>query len=211
VARVKKIIAADDDLQTCSNNASFVVTIATEMFIQHLVEKAHEIVRAEKRPRKNIQYADIGKSMHCIVNQASWLTFAANAVARLDNLEFLSDVVPRTTTFKKYVNERGKDYRPGISAHQTGELSHSQVEERPSSNPAPFGNQRKLVSRPGGSLHLNGTEGGMRQSNASLLAEPLPEPEMDQSDAMLIDERSVSLSHDPVQEQLAMEMERAGH
>jgi hypothetical protein len=37
----------------------------------------------------------------------------ANAVARLDTLEFLSDVVPRTTTFKQYTEERGEDYVPG--------------------------------------------------------------------------------------------------
>lgn len=32
----------------------------------------------------------------------------ANAVARLDNLEFLSDVVPRTTTYAKYTERRKK-------------------------------------------------------------------------------------------------------
>ena len=32
----------------------------------------------------------------------------ANAVARLDNLEFLSDVVPRTTTYKKWSEEKSK-------------------------------------------------------------------------------------------------------
>ncbi|TID27804.1 Eukaryotic translation initiation factor 2 subunit gamma [Venturia nashicola] len=85
LARVKKIVHADDEIQNCSNNAAFVITIATEMFIQHLVEKTHEIIKAEKRPRRNVQYADV-----------------ANTVARLDQLEFLSDVVPRTTTYSKY-------------------------------------------------------------------------------------------------------------
>jgi DNA polymerase epsilon subunit 4 len=61
VARVKKIIHADDEVQSCSNNAAFVITIATEMFIQHLVERTHEIVKAEKRPRRNVQYGDVGK------------------------------------------------------------------------------------------------------------------------------------------------------
>jgi hypothetical protein len=61
VARVKKIIHADDEIQNCSNNAAFVITIATEMFVQHLVEKTHEIIKAEKRPRRNVQYSDVGK------------------------------------------------------------------------------------------------------------------------------------------------------
>jgi DNA polymerase epsilon subunit 4 len=37
------------------------MTVATEMFIQHLAEKAHEMVKAEKRPRKNVQYQDVGE------------------------------------------------------------------------------------------------------------------------------------------------------
>ncbi|KAF2838654.1 histone-fold-containing protein [Patellaria atrata CBS 101060] len=84
LARVKKIIHADDDIASCSNNAAFVITVATEMFVQYLVEQTHNVVKAERKPRRNIQYKDV-----------------ANAVARIDNLEFLSDVVPRTTTYKK--------------------------------------------------------------------------------------------------------------
>jgi histone-like transcription factor (CBF/NF-Y) len=60
VARIKKIVHADEDLATCSNNAAFVMTIATEMFVQHLVERSFEIVKAEKRGKKSLQYLDIG-------------------------------------------------------------------------------------------------------------------------------------------------------
>lgn len=74
------------------------MTIATELFIQHLVRKTHEIIRSEKKPRRNVQYNDV-----------------ANAVARLDNLEFLSDVVPRTTTLKKVQAERAKKEATGAS------------------------------------------------------------------------------------------------
>jgi len=86
VARVKKIIQADPDIATCSNNAAFAITVATEQFLQYLVEKTHNVAKAEqKKARRNIQYKDI-----------------ANAVARHDNLEFLTDVVPRTITYKAY-------------------------------------------------------------------------------------------------------------
>jgi hypothetical protein len=61
VARVKKIINADDEIGNCSNNAAFIITIATEMFVQHLVEKTHEVIKAEKKPRRNVQYNDVGK------------------------------------------------------------------------------------------------------------------------------------------------------
>lgn len=50
-------------------------------------------VRSEhsQKPRRNIQYRDV-----------------ANAVARVENLEFLGDVVPRTTTVKKWREGKGK-------------------------------------------------------------------------------------------------------
>lgn len=63
VARVKKIINADPDINQCSNNAAFVITVATEMFLQHLVEQAYNQVKSEHgpKPRRNIQYRDVGK------------------------------------------------------------------------------------------------------------------------------------------------------
>jgi len=60
VARVKKIISQDDDINSCSNNAAFVITVATEMFLQHLVEQSHNVVKSERKPRRNIQYRDVG-------------------------------------------------------------------------------------------------------------------------------------------------------
>ncbi|KAI9713468.1 MAG: hypothetical protein M1820_000850 [Bogoriella megaspora] len=91
LARVKKIINADDSIQSCSNNAAFVITVAAEMFMHHLTEKTYDVVKSERKPRRNIQYKDV-----------------ANAVARFDNLEFLTDVVPRTTTYKEYKQKQAK-------------------------------------------------------------------------------------------------------
>lgn len=68
----------------CSNNAAFVITVATELFIQYLSEAGHNVVKSERKPRKNIQYRDL-----------------ATAIARADNLEFLGDVVPKTMTYKQ--------------------------------------------------------------------------------------------------------------
>ncbi|OAQ94615.1 histone-fold protein [Purpureocillium lilacinum] len=84
LSRVKKIIAQDPDVAQCSNNAAFVITCATEMFIQHLAEAALNQAKTERKPRRNIQYKDV-----------------ANAVAHQDNLEFLEDVAPKTIPFKK--------------------------------------------------------------------------------------------------------------
>ncbi|KAL1587368.1 hypothetical protein WHR41_03974 [Cladosporium halotolerans] len=92
LARVKKIIAQDDDINNCSNNAAFVITVATEMFLQHLVEQSHNVVKSERKPRRNIQYRDV-----------------ANAVARVENLEFLTDVVPKTQTYKQAKQKQAKE------------------------------------------------------------------------------------------------------
>ena len=53
------------------------------MFIQHLASEAQNMARAERKPRRNIQYKDV-----------------AAAVSHHDNLEFLEDVVPKTSSYK---------------------------------------------------------------------------------------------------------------
>ncbi|PKY03766.1 histone-fold-containing protein [Aspergillus campestris IBT 28561] len=92
IARIKKIIQLDDDIVQCSSNATFVIAMATEQFIQHLTTQAHNVVKSERKPRKGIQYKDL-----------------ATAVSRIDNLEFLSDVIPKTTTYKQFKEKRGRD------------------------------------------------------------------------------------------------------
>ncbi|KAF1938402.1 hypothetical protein EJ02DRAFT_457912 [Clathrospora elynae] len=92
LARVQKIIVADPERITTSKNAAFAIALATEMFIQHLSTTTHNVVKAERKPRRNIQYRDV-----------------SSAIAKTDNLEFLVDVVPKTTTygnFKKRVEEK---------------------------------------------------------------------------------------------------------
>ncbi|MCJ1463494.1 hypothetical protein MMC07_002102 [Pseudocyphellaria aurata] len=94
LARVKRILHLDEEIGQCSANAAFAITVATEMFIRYLAEQALNVVKSERKPRRNIQYKDL-----------------ANAVARIDNLEFLSDVIPRTTTFKEYKEKKARAAR----------------------------------------------------------------------------------------------------
>ncbi|KAJ5939804.1 DNA polymerase epsilon subunit C [Penicillium verhagenii] len=92
ISRIKKIIQLDDDIAQCSNNATFVVAMATEMFIQYLAEQGHNVVKSERKPRKTVQYKDL-----------------ATAVSHIDNLEFLSDVIPKTTTYKQFKEKKAKE------------------------------------------------------------------------------------------------------
>ncbi|KAG9231931.1 hypothetical protein BJ875DRAFT_486538 [Amylocarpus encephaloides] len=101
MSRIKKMIMVDQDIQVCATSAAFTIAIATasnhdeqargcksdkypqEMFIQYMAEQGHNVVKSERKPRRNIQYRDL-----------------SNAVSRLDNLEFLTDIVPKTIPFK---------------------------------------------------------------------------------------------------------------
>ncbi|RWA03511.1 hypothetical protein EKO27_g11594, partial [Xylaria grammica] len=84
LSRVKKIIAQDQDINICSNNAAFVITLATEMFIQYLASEGLNMAKLERKPRRNIQYKDL-----------------ANAVSHQDNLQFLEDIIPKTVPYKQ--------------------------------------------------------------------------------------------------------------
>lgn len=74
----------------------------------------------------------------------------ANAVARIDNLEFLSDVIPRTTTFKEYKEKK---------ARLVGPLPNGQTT---------LGKPRSLPQRPVG---MNGFEDS-RAANGTGYADP---------------------------------------
>ncbi|KAK9236792.1 hypothetical protein V1525DRAFT_405967 [Lipomyces kononenkoae] len=106
LARVKRIIKLDEDVRACSNSAAFAVTVATEMFIQYMCEQGLHMSRSDRR--KTLHYKDL-----------------ANAVHKLDELEFLSgeyiyassddrmssahihiDVVPRTIPLHKVLKDR---------------------------------------------------------------------------------------------------------
>ena len=98
MSRIKRIIAQDQDIAICSNNAAFVITLAAEMFIQHLAEESHTQAKVDTKPRRNIQYKDV-----------------ANAVARQDNLEFLEDVVPKTVPYKTIKNAKNANPKPAAA------------------------------------------------------------------------------------------------
>lgn len=64
------------------------------MFIQHLATTTHNVVKAERKPRRNIQYRDV-----------------SSAISKTDNLEFAVDVVPKTTTYKDFKKKQEEKER----------------------------------------------------------------------------------------------------
>ncbi|KAK4166065.1 hypothetical protein QBC43DRAFT_314869 [Cladorrhinum sp. PSN259] len=128
LTRVKKIIAQDADIQICSNNAAFVITLATEMFVQYLAEEAQKMTKLGGKPRRNIQYKDL-----------------ANAVAHQDNLEFLEDVIPRTTPYKE-VKGKAAATRAKIQGGKTdGSNPGEGGSERPLDVIIPNGKKQKSI------------------------------------------------------------------
>ena len=114
VARVQKIIQADPERITTSKNAAFAIALATEMFIQHLATTTHNVVKAERKPRRNIQYRDV-----------------SSAIAKTDNLEFLVDVAPKTGTWgvvKKKLDEKDKEREEGRKKKGDGKIGKGKTQ-----------------------------------------------------------------------------------
>ena len=67
-------------------------------------------MKTERKPRRNIQYKDLGQLLSTADSILLILrTFIASAVARFDNLEFLTDVIPRTIPYKKYREKKTRE------------------------------------------------------------------------------------------------------
>lgn len=93
------------------------------------------MAKSEAKPRKNIQYKDV-----------------AAAVAKLDNLQFLSDVVPRTMTYKQ-VKEKDQRVEANKEAKDTGTNGHVDDD-------ATGSKQRTIADMMAqGHAHTNGTNG----------------------------------------------------
>jgi DNA polymerase epsilon subunit 4 len=175
-----------------SKNAAFAIALATEMFIQHLATTTHNVVKTERKPRRNIQYRDV-----------------SSAIAKTDNLEFAVDVVPKTTTFKeakkrnkereerekaqeKEINDKDDAQTILLDEKVQGEENEVIVDDRPIAD-AEEATPNPDITPP---------------SSSSSPALPAPEPEPTPGDAMDVDERveNNEPEDDPAAMQLEMEM-----
>jgi DNA polymerase epsilon subunit 4 len=193
VARVQKIIQADPERLTTSKNAAFAIALATEMFIQHLATRTHEVVKSERKPRRNIQYRDVG-----------------TAVAKTDNLEFLVDVVPRTDTWgrvEKKIREKereakrvGKKGRKGGKGQTTldGKMGAANGDQEDEEDEEEEGSEKAT------SPVANGDH-----AESSPLSEKLDETPTaeDTPDAMEIDEQERVEASEPEVDDAAMQIE----
>lgn len=87
LSKIKRIFKMDPDYIGSSASAVYATGVATELFVQYLVEHASMLAKMEKR--KKIQYKDF-----------------SNAVSTQDALYFLSDTIPKTQTVGQAIKER---------------------------------------------------------------------------------------------------------
>ncbi|KAJ2750037.1 hypothetical protein GGI19_005334 [Coemansia pectinata] len=81
-ARVRRIIKEDKDIFACGSESLFLISRATEYFIDSLVRESYEFSRLDKR--KTVQYKDMAK-----------------AVQSIEQYDFLSDIIPPTVSVRK--------------------------------------------------------------------------------------------------------------
>ncbi|KAK4234634.1 histone-fold-containing protein [Achaetomium macrosporum] len=171
LTRVKKIIAVDPDITVCSNNAAFVITVATEMFVQYLTSEAQNMTKLERKPRRNIQYKDI-----------------ANAISHQDNLEFLEDIVPKTASYKE-VKAKAAAARARVSGEKpTGAAAEN---ERPA-DAVPNGKRAKSAINGNGSPATNGFSRSRVLSSDA--ADPNDQLELEMRQAQRSDDGDVDMT-----------------
>ncbi|KAJ1818115.1 hypothetical protein LPJ56_001898 [Coemansia sp. RSA 2599] len=109
-ARVRRIIKEDKDIFACGAESLFLISRATEYFIDSIVRESYEFSRLDKR--KTVQYKDMAK-----------------AVQSIEQYDFLADTIPPTVTLRKPAPE------PATTKASAAAGSEAPQETAESSNP----------------------------------------------------------------------------
>jgi hypothetical protein len=98
------------------------------MFVRHLAEQGLNVAKLERKPRRNVQYKDLGKENSMIARTATDSS-TATAVSRIDNLEFLADVIPKTVPYKLYKERKAAEAAEEKTLQAFLESSQSQKKD----------------------------------------------------------------------------------
>lgn len=115
------------------------------MFVQYLTGEAQNMTKLERKPRRNIQYKDMGRTICPRFVQPRILTTTppANAVTHQDNLEFLEDIIPKTTSYKE-IKAKAAAARARVSGEKTAAAAAAVEAERPTDG-VPNGKRQKSI------------------------------------------------------------------
>ena len=87
MARVKRIIKEDPEVDKVASDAVLAISAATEIFLEYFVQHAYQYTKRDKR--RTVQYKDLGV-FRTLVLPRSFSTFClANTVLEVDQFQFL--------------------------------------------------------------------------------------------------------------------------
>ncbi|KAI1901634.1 hypothetical protein AGOR_G00036420 [Albula goreensis] len=93
MSRVKLIMKSSPDVSSINQDALFLTTKATELFVQHLAQCSFK--RGSGKEKNTLSYSDL-----------------ANAAEETDTFQFLTDILPKKILARDYLRsleERGED------------------------------------------------------------------------------------------------------
>ncbi|KAJ8273343.1 hypothetical protein GJAV_G00100530 [Gymnothorax javanicus] len=93
MSRVKLIMKSSPDVSSITQDALFLTTKATELFVQHLTQSSFK--RGTDREKKTLAYSDL-----------------ANVAEETETFQFLIDILPKKILARDYLRsleERGED------------------------------------------------------------------------------------------------------
>ncbi|WFD18605.1 DNA-directed DNA polymerase [Malassezia caprae] len=128
IARVSKIIKvrgiysqqADSAVDICSKEATFLISVATELFVKKFAEEGCTNARLDKR--KMVRYDDMGTS-------DSALTRVAKAVAQNEYLDFLREIVPNTVPLPVAMKQREERMHADVGQDPTEAAEPEEAED----------------------------------------------------------------------------------
>lgn len=131
-----------------------------EEFLRYITEQAYNVAKSESKPRRNIAYKDVGKLRPLRRSRLLWAAsnsvLPAAAVAKFDNLQFLSDTVPRTMTYKQYKERKASD-----DATKTTNPPGPVVNDSTAKGNEAGGRQRSIAHMMQGQTNTNGSSNGV--------------------------------------------------
>lgn len=115
VARIKRIMKLDPEIQNISNEAAVGIGIATELFLAFVGKESMTIAQAEKR--KGLAYRDL-----------------ATAVVKSNYLQFLKPIIPAQVTLKEALENRKRlvDENPQLAPSKKSMAEEVKNTESPS-------------------------------------------------------------------------------
>ncbi|KAJ8267545.1 hypothetical protein COCON_G00127170 [Conger conger] len=93
MSRVKLIMKSSPDVSSINQDALFLTTKATELFVQHLAQCSFK--RGSGREKNTLAYSDL-----------------ANVAEEIETFQFLTDILPKKILARDYLRsleERGED------------------------------------------------------------------------------------------------------